>query len=346
MFERPSISKRLALLLLRFLLLALVSVPVLGFASNTHAATRAAPSSSTHASSPVQQKKYTIGVTLLSLQYPFLVTLAESQKDEAAKQGVNLIQLDPRQKTDTELGQIENLITQKVDLVIMIPVDVDGSIAAAKKLNAAGIPLILLNTKLSPTFVAGGGKYVTYVGSDDVAAGRIEGTFTVKELNGAGNIIYLVGQYGGASTNLRKQGFLEVLRDYPNIKIVTELEAHGSRAEAKTTMENLLTKYKTGEVQAVITQSDEMALGALSAIQAAKRQSEFKVIMGVDATPDAVNSMRSGGITATVFQDADGQGRESIRTALKVLQGQKVDPIVDIPFKLVWKDTIDTIFPK
>ncbi|MCL4458712.1 MAG: sugar ABC transporter substrate-binding protein [Chloroflexi bacterium] len=345
MFYRRKRLSSLSSVLLACILLLAVFTLLVGCVPSAPTPT-AAPSAPTAAPAARTGGKYTIGVTLLSLQYPFLVTVGESMKDEASKLGVNLISLDPRQKTDTELSQIENLITQKVNLIIMIPVDVDGSIAAAKKVNQAGIPLILLNTKLSPSFQAEGGKFVTYVGSDDVAAGRIEGTFLVKELNGRGNVIYLVGQYGGASTNLRKQGFTEVIRDYPGIKIVTELEAHGSRAEAKTIMENLLTKYKPNEVQAVVTQSDEMALGALSAIQAAGRQSEFKVIMGVDATPDAVKSFREGGINATVFQDADAQGREAVRTALKVLNGEKVPPIVDIPFKLVWKDTIDKIFPK
>lgn len=290
-------------------------------------------------------KQQTVGVTLLSLQYPFLVTLSEAMKDEANKLGVKLIALDPRQKVATELSQVENLITQKVDAIVMIPVDENASIPAAKKVNKAKIPLILLNTKLAPTFLARGGKYVAYVGSDDNVAGRIEGTHLVKELNGEGNVIYLVGQYGGASTMLRKEGFEEIIRDYPGIKVVTELQAHGSRAEAKTIMENLLQKYKPGQVQAVVAQSDEMAMGALSAIEAAGRRNDFKVIIGVDAAEDAVNAVRSGKLTATVFQDAVGQGREAVRVAVKTLKGEKVPPIVDIPFKLVWKETIDTIFP-
>lgn len=283
----------------------------------------------------------TIGATLLSLQYPFLVTLNDSMKAEATTQGVNFDSLDPRQKVDTELSQIEDLITKKVDLIIMIPVDVKQSGAAAKKVNEAGIPLMFLNTKLDDSFAAGGGKVLTYVGSNDVSAGEIQGQYVVDTLGSTGGkIIYLVGQYGGASTNLRKEGFTNILKNHPEISIATELEAHGSRAEAKTIMEDLLQKYGKGGISAVICQNDEMALGALSAIQAAGRRDEFKAIMGLDGGSEALTSIQQGGLTATVFQDAKAQGVGAIDAAEKILGGQTVDPVIDIPFKLVTKDNV------
>lgn len=285
----------------------------------------------------------TIGATLLSLQYPFLVKLNDAMTAEATKEGVCFDSLDPRQKVDTELSQIEDLITKKVDLIIMVPVDVKQSGAAAKKINDANIPLMFVNTKLDDSFAAGGGKVVTYVGSNDVQAGTIQGQYVVDTLGtGGGKIIYLVGQYGGASTNLRKQGFMQILSAHPEITIATELEGHGSRAEGKTIMEDLLQKYAKGEIQAVIAQNDEMALGALSAIVAANRRSEFKAIMGLDGETEALDSISSGGLTATVFQDAVAQGTGAIQTAVKILNGQTVDPVVDIPFKLVTKDNVAT----
>jgi ABC-type sugar transport system substrate-binding protein len=283
----------------------------------------------------------TIGATLLSLQYPFLVTLGDSMKAQADAKGVGLDALDPRQKVDTELSQVEDLITKKVDLIIMIPVDVKQSGAAAKKINEANIPLMFLNTKLDDSFAAGGGKVVTYVGSNDVQAGEIQGQYVVDTLGSAGGkIIYLVGQYGGASTNLRKEGFTNILKDHPEITIATELEGHGSRAEGKTIMEDLLQKYAKGEISGVICQNDEMALGALSAIEAAGRRAEFKAIMGLDGGSEALDSIAQGGLTATVFQDAKAQGVGAIDTAVKVLSGETVDPVIDIPFKLVTKDNV------
>jgi ABC-type sugar transport system substrate-binding protein len=284
--------------------------------------------------------KKVVGATLLSLQYPFLVTLDNTMKAEAAKQGVGLVSLDPRQSVATELNQVEDLITKKVDLIVMIPVDQKTSQAAAKLVNKAGIPLVLLNTRFTDDFTANGGKFVTYVGSDDTDAGKIQGQYLVDNLPEGGNVVYLVGEYGGASTERRKAGFELVIKDHPNLKIVTELQGHGSRAEGKTIMENLLQKYGKGQLQALVAQNDEMAIGASSAIQAAGRLGEFKVLIGIDGSKPALDAVTAGTLTATVFQDAVGQGTQAIATACKILAGGTVEPQIVIPFKLVTKENV------
>ena len=281
-----------------------------------------------------------VGVTLLSLQYPFLVTLGKSMEAEAEKKGLKLISLDPRQEVAKELSQIENLITQKVDLIVMIPVDQKTSQNAAKLVNEAGIPLVLLNTRFSDDFAANGGKSVAYVGSDDTDAGKIEGEYLASQLPDGGNVVYLVGEYGGSSTERRKAGFMAAIDGKSNLKIVTELQAHGSRAEAKTIMENLLQKYGKGQIQAVVAQNDEMAIGASSAIQDADRLGEFKVLIGVDGSAPALEAVKAGTLTATVFQDAVGQGAGAIDAASTILSGGTVEPSIVIPFKLVTKENV------
>jgi ABC-type sugar transport system substrate-binding protein len=286
--------------------------------------------------------KKVVGATLLSLQYPFLVTLNNAMKAEAAKHSIELVSLDPRQSVATELDQVENLITKKVDLIVMIPVDQKTSQAAAKLINKAGISLVLLNTKFTDDFTSNGGKFVTYVGSDDTDAGKIEGQYLVDKLPEGGNLVYLVGEYGGASTERRKAGFESVIKDHPNLKIVTELQGHGSRAEGKTIMENLLQKYAKGQIQALVAQNDEMAIGASSAIQAADRLGEFKVLIGVDGSKPALDAVAAGTLTATVFQDAVGQGTQAMDAASKILAGETVDPQIVIPFKLVTKENVSS----
>jgi ABC-type sugar transport system substrate-binding protein len=284
--------------------------------------------------------KKVVGATLLSLQYPFLVTLDKAMKAEASKHGIDLVSLDPRQNVSKELDQVENLITKKVDLIVMIPVDQKTSQAAAKLINKAGTPLILVNTRFTDDFTSDGGKFVTYVGSDDTDAGKIQGQYLVDKLPKGGNVVYLVGEYGGASTERRKSGFMSVIKSHPNLKIVTELQAHGSRAEGKTIMENLLQKYGKGQIQAVVAQSDEMALGASSAIQAADRLGEFEVLIGVDGSKPALDAVAAGALTATVFQDAVGQGKQAMVAASKVLAGETVEPQYVIPFQLVTKENV------
>lgn len=316
------------------------SASAAGSSGASAAATTSAASGSTAATTTGGKK--VVGVTLLSLQYPFLVTLDNAMKAEAAKKGIDLISLDPRQSVATEMSQVEDLITKKVNLIVMIPVDQQASEAAAKKVNAAGIPLIQLNTKLVDSFTSSGGKYVSYVGSDDTEAGVIQAQYLLKELPQGGKVIYLIGQPGGASTERRKAGFESTLKQNPNIKIVTEAEADGSRAKAKTVMENLLQRYGGSQISAVIAQNDEMALGALSAIDAANRHSDFKITMGIDGSQAGLDAVKSGELTATVFQDAVAQGTQAIDTAAAVLDGQTVENNIDIPFKLVTKDNVDS----
>lgn len=283
-----------------------------------------------------EAEQQTVGVTLLSLEYPFLVKLDEAAQAAAAEQGLDLVSLDPRRDTSTELQQVEDLITRQVDLIMMVPVDQEISQAAARRVNEAGIPLIIINS----AFEDFDGEYVSYVGSDNTTAGEIQGQYLVDEMPEGAKVIYLVGQYGDAGTERRKAGFESVIEGVPGIEVVTELEAHGSRAEAKTIMEDLLQKYPAGEVQVVIAQSDEMAIGAASAIAEANRQDDFTIVMGIDGSADGLAAVEDGSVTATVFQDAVGQGRAAIETAKKVLDGETVPKVVDLPFELVTKENL------
>ena len=278
----------------------------------------------------------TVGATLLSLEYPFLVTLDEAMSAKASDAGINLVSLDPRQEVSTELTQIEDLITRKVDAIVMIPVDQKTSQEAAKKVNAAEIPLVLVNTRFTDDFA---GEFVTYVGSDDTEAGEIQASYANEQLADGDQIIYMVTQYGGASTERRKSGFVDNLKD--GITIATEIEALGSRAEAKTTMEDLLRRYsKEGEIKAVIAQNDEMAIGAASAIAEAGRTDEFTVIAGVDGSDAGLDAVEAGTISATVFQDAVGQGDAAMEAVSKVVSGESVEKEIIIPFQLVTSENL------
>lgn len=281
----------------------------------------------------------TVGATLLSLQYPFLVTLNESMAAEAQRLGLDLVSLDALQETDTELAQITELITQQVDAIILIPVDGADSQSAATAVNAAGIPLIEVHTKLDQGFVDDGGTIATYVGSER-QAGTIQGLHIVNQGNPV-KLIYLVDQEDRANTDLRREGLTGVLGQHLGLIVASELDGHGSRAEGEALMEDLLETYGFGSFDGVASQDDEMVLGALSAIEAAGRRDEFKNLIGIGAGPDALQSIKDGGLTATVFQDAVGQGVSAIRAACRIIAGEDVPEITDIPFQLVTADNVD-----
>ena len=238
-------------------------------------------------------------------------------KTEATKQRIDLISLDPKQGVATELSQIEDLITKKVDLIVMIPVDQKTSQTAAKLVNQAGIPLVLLNTKFTDDFLSSGGKFAAFVSRQTSMRARLKASYLVDKLPDGGSVVYLVGEYGGSSTERRKAGFESVIMDHPNLQIVTELQGRGSRTEGKAIMEKLLGKYGKGQLQALVAQNDEMAIGASSAIQAANRLGKFKILIGVDGSEPALTPGEPG-VTGTVFQDAIGQGAQAVRAANEI----------------------------
>jgi ABC-type sugar transport system substrate-binding protein len=286
--------------------------------------------------------KKVVGATVLSLQSPYLVAVNDAMKAEAVRQGFELDSLDPERSVARELEQVESLIKQKVDLIVMIPADQRGSQTAAKLINKAGIPLLLLKTKLKDDFVSNGGKFVAYVGSDDTVAGQMEGQYLVDQLPEGGNVVYLVVEYGLSVTELRKAGFESVIKDHPKLRVVTELQGYASTAKSKTIMESLLQKYGKGELQALVAQNDEMAIGASSAIRAADRLGEFQVLIGIDGMIPGLNAVKFGSLTATVVQDAVGHGTQAMVVAGKILAGETVEPQLMLPFKLVTKGNVSS----
>jgi inositol transport system substrate-binding protein len=287
--------------------------------------------------------KKVVGTTVLSLQSPYVIALDDAMKVQAASEGIDLVFLDSARSVTKELDQVENLITRKVNLIVMIPVDQKTSQSAAKLVNQAGIPLVLLTAKFTDDFTVNGGKFVTYVGSDDNLAGEIQGQYLADKLPEGGNVIYLVLDYGLSATAHRKAGFESVMNDHPKLRIVAELQGRSSRVNGQAVMESLLQKFGNGQLQALVAQNDEMAIGASSAIEAAGRLGEFKVIIGINGLKPGLEAIATGTLTATVFQNAAEQGKQAMIAAGKILAGQTVEPEILIPFKLVTKENVSSI---
>jgi ABC-type sugar transport system substrate-binding protein len=255
---------------------------------------------------------------------------------EELKDKVDVTVLDAGGDMAKQLQQAEDAITQKYDAIVLIAVDFDGSAPIVDQAIAAGIPIIGDNTTTNNT------DKITYVGSDDVDAGKIQGEFLKTVLKPGARVCYLMGPMGVSPQIFRKQGIEESLFNDPAMKIqvLEEQTANWSRAEAMSLTETWLAKY-SGNIDAVICQNDDMAMGALEAIEAKGLKSKI-VVAGVDAIDDAKKAVKAGRLDATVFQDAAGQGRGGLDAALECLEkGVKRIPDVWIPFKAVTKDNVD-----
>lgn len=278
--------------------------------------------------------KKKVGVLIADFSDQFQVYMMAGMKEAAAKHpDIDYLYQDAKYDANTQMSQMENLIAQKVDAVIVMAVDAKASVPMVQQAVDAGIPVISVNRKLENQ-----DKAVTYAGSDDKEAGEILMAQMAKLLKGKGNIAILEGQMGHQPQILRQQGIMNILKKYPEIKIVADQAADWYRDKGMAVSENWFqSKLK---IDAIVAHNDEMAIGAFKAAQDAGKAGKI-FIAGIDATPEALKFVRAGQLAFTVFQDAKGQGRAAIDTAAKVVNGQKVPKEIIIPFELVTKDKID-----
>lgn len=237
-----------------------------------------------------------------------------------------------------QLNDVETFIDQKVDALLVVPNDPNIVKAIGKKAQKAGIPLIVVNRRPNDNDLD---KYVTsFVGSDEIEGGRIQGNFIVDSLNGKqGNTLILLGPLGQDAVTKRTQGNKEIFKEHSNINIVAEQEGKWERDRGLSIAENVLAGQKL--INVVVSNNDEMAIGAILASRKLGINDENIIIVGLDATPDALEYLGKG-LDATVFQSAKGQGYTGAETAYRAAKGEKVEKINWVPFELVTPDKKET----
>ena len=289
--------------------------------------------SSEDASLP-SEKNYVIGVSMKTLSDQFPKAIADAIEAKAEELGnVEIIMTDAQADVATQLSQVENLIAQNVDAIILNAQDANGLGSAVDACVEAGIPVIECNTKTENE------NYVTYVGSSDVEAGRLQGEFIKEALGGEGQVAIMYGAMGQSGQIGRKQGVDEALLNVcPDIELVADQTADWQRDEAMRLAEDWLLRFP--ELDAIMCQNDDMAMGAIQAVEAAGKQDEVLVV-GVDAISDALQAVKSGQLACTVFQNAEGQGIGALEAAIQVIDGETLDKEILIPFELVTQENVD-----
>lgn len=272
------------------------------------------------------QKPIVIGVSLLNLSSEFIVMLNKSMEAKARELGVQLIVNDAQRSAEKQVQQVEGFVAQKVDAIILNPCEVEASAPAVDRAAAAGIPVVNVNseTRSAPT---------AFVGSRDEESARIAMEYIARRLNGQGNVVMMDGFMGQAAQIKRDQGAREILAKNPGLKLLANQTAEWDRAKAMTLMENWIQSYG-GKINAVFAQNDEMAMGALIALEQARMKDKV-VVAGVDAIADALRAVKDGRLDATVFQDAQGQGGTAVETAVRIVRKQPFEKQLFIPFQLV-----------
>jgi len=270
----------------------------------------------------------TVGLSISTLNNPFFVDLRDGAQVAAKRLNVNLIVLDAQNDSAREASGIEDLIQKKVAVIAINPTDSDAIVPTIKKINAAKIPVITVDRG------ANGGVVAAHIASDNVAGGMMAAEYVGKRLNGKGNVVMLEGIAGTSAARDRGKGFRDGLKKYPGITLVAVQTADFDRAKGLAVMENILQAQK--KIDAVFAQNDEMALGAIQAIAAAKRQKEMFVV-GFDAIADALKAVQDGTMAATIAQQPKEMGRLAVEAAVKIIKKQSVPKFTPVPLKLVTK---------
>jgi len=277
-------------------------------------------------------KQPVVGVSLMNLSSEFIVMLDNALTERARELGVKLIINDAQRNPERQVRQVESFIARGVDAIILNPCEVEASSPAVDRAREAGVPIVNVNseTRSQPT---------AFVGSRDEESARLAMGYLAKRLGGKGNVLMMQGFMGQAAQIKRDRGAREVLAQYPEIKLLASQTAEWDRAKAMSLMENWIQSFGD-KIDAVFAQNDEMAMGAVIALEQAKMKDRV-LVAGVDAIADALQAVKDGRLDATVFQDARAQARAALDTVMKILRKQPYEREVYIPFRLVTRANVD-----
>ena len=264
-----------------------------------------------------------IGLVVSTLNNPFFVSLKEGAEQKAKDMGMELVVLDSQNDPAQELANVEDLLTQGVSLILINPTDSDAVGNAIIAANNKNVPVVTLDRG------ANQGEVVSHIASDNVAGGVMAGEHIVSLLGGKGKVVELEGIAGTSAARDRGQGFNDAIAG-TEIEVVAKQVADFDRTQGLSVMENVLQAQP--EIDAVFAHNDEMALGAQKAIEASGREI---IIVGFDATDDAVAAVKEGKMSATVAQQPSLIGELGVETAKKILDGESVEDFVPVDLQLV-----------
>jgi inositol transport system substrate-binding protein len=286
-----------------------------------------------------------VGVSMALFDDNFLTVLRNGMQEYAATlPDVTLQVEDAQNDVGKQLNQIQNFVASGVDAIIVNPVDTDATVAMSQAANDAGIPLVFVNRQ--PANLDDLPETQAFVASDEKESGTLETQEVCRLLKAAGkdkdgaNILVLMGELSNQAARQRTEDIHDVIAtpDCSFMKIVEEQTANWSRTQGTDLMTNWLSAGV--KFDAVVSNNDEMAIGAIQALKSAGIDMKDIVVGGIDATQDALAAMAAGDLDVTVFQDAAGQGKGALDTALSLAKGDRVDRKVFIPFQLVTPENV------
>lgn len=269
-----------------------------------------------------------IGLSISTQNNPFFVTLAEGAKNAAKQAGVPLTVVDASDDATKQVSDIEDLVSKNVSVLIVNPVDSDAVTGAVEAAIAKGVRVISVDR------VVNGVDIDCQIASDNVAGAELATQYIVDTLGENVKTAELVGTSGASAAIDRSQGFHNIADK--KLKVVASQTADFDRTQGMTVMENML--QADSSIQAVFAGNDEMALGAVEAISGAKKD---VLVVGFDATDDAIEAIRQGRMGATIAQQPDLIGSTAVENAIRLTKGESIPKEIPVEVTLITKDTVD-----
>ncbi len=244
------------------------------------------------------KKALTVGFSQVGAESAWRTANTDSIKAEATKRGVNLQFADAQQKQENQIKALRSFVDKGVDVIAFSPVVETGWEPVLKEIKAAGIPVILTDRAVK---VSTPDLYVTFIGSDFVEEGRRAAKWLVEKTGGKASVAELVGTPGSAPAIDRKKGFEEIIKDSPGIKIIKSQSGEFTRAKGKEVMESFLKSPEGKQINVLYAHNDDMALGAIQAIEeAGLKPGKDIIIVSIDGVRSAFEAMVAGKLNCTV----------------------------------------------
>lgn len=263
-----------------------------------------------------------VGVSISTLNNPFFVSVRDGIDNLAKENKTKTIVVDAQNDSAKQSNDVDDLIQQKVDVILINPVDSSAIQPAVESANEANIPVIAIDRS------SDGGDVLTLVASDNVKGGEMAAQFILDKIGKNGRVVELEGIPGASATRERGKGFEEFAKG--KLEIAEQQSADFDRAKGLTVMENIL--QSTKDIKAVFAQNDEMALGALEALEAAGKKDV--IVVGFDGNDDGIKAVEEGRLNATVAQQPEEMGKLSLQAAYDYFDGKEVDKKIDSPLEL------------
>lgn len=267
----------------------------------------------------------TVGLAVSTQNNPFFVTLKEGAEAEAQKLGLKLVVVDAADDSGKQAAGVDDLLQQQVKVLLINPTDSEAAAASVNRAAQAGVPVVSIDRSVQGADVA------AHIASDNVAGGKMAADFIVSKLPEGGEMVELEGIPGSSAARERGQGFHEVMDKQQAIKIVAKQPADFDRTKGLTVMENILQSHPN--IKAVFAHNDEMALGAVKALEAANKKDV--IVVGFDATDDAQAAVKTGSMAATIAQKPAKIGELGVNTAQKIIKGETVEKSIPVELELV-----------